>query len=109
MRTIGKVARTANISGKNWRKEWYVFLSSYRATPHSSTKKPLYQLLMNRYVRIKLPEITLDKFLSVTNQEVHTNDQKSKAKMKKYADESRHAKRHCLKIGIGCTKEKEQA
>ena len=54
---------------------------------------------MNRHVRIKLPEITLDESVPFTSQEVSTNDEKSKAKMKKYADLSRIAKKHCLKKG----------
>ena len=39
MKNLGKVARTAQSQGKDWRRELYVFLANYRATPHPSTGK----------------------------------------------------------------------
>ena len=53
---------------------------------------------MNRTVRTKLPVIP-DESVSDANPEVAINDEKSKAKMKKYADEARKVKRHCLEKG----------
>ena len=47
---------------------------------------------MNRHVRIKQHEITSNESILFTNHEVSTNDEKSKAKMKKYVDESKNAK-----------------
>ena len=55
MKNLGKVSRTAHSQGKDWRRELYVFLANYRATPHPSTGKSPYELCMNRTVRTKLP------------------------------------------------------
>ncbi len=95
MKNIGKVAKTAHISGKNWRKELYVFLSNYRAAPHISTKKPPYELLMNRRVRTKIPE----RIPIQSRPDVSTNDEKAKRKMKQYADKSRKVESHDLQKG----------
>ncbi len=95
MKNIGKVAKTAHISGKNWRKELYVFLSNYRAAPHISTKKPPYELLMNRRVRTKIPE----RIPIQSRPDVFTNDEKAKRKMKQYADKLRKVESHDLQKG----------
>ena len=82
MKDIGKVAKTAHVSGKNWKKELSTYLSNYRAMPHAGTKKSPYELMMNRCVRIKLPALLPDQ----TTPEVITNDRKAKQKMKEHAD-----------------------
>lgn len=82
MKNLGKVARTAHSQGKDWRRELYVFLANYRATPHPSTGKSPYELCMNRTVRIKLPTI----MQASPDVDVMQKDQNSKAKMKAYAD-----------------------
>ena len=61
MKKIGKVAKISQSSGRDWRKEIYIFLSNYRATPHPSTRKSPYEFLMNRFARTKLPVILPDK------------------------------------------------
>ena len=45
-KNIGKVARTAQSQGKDWRRELYVFVANYRAIPHPSTGKSPYELWM---------------------------------------------------------------
>ena len=95
MKYLGKVARTAHSQGKDWRRELYVFLANYRATPHPSTGKSPYQLCMNRTVRIKLPTI----MEPTPDTEAMLKDNDSKAKMKAYADQKRHVKPHNLNAG----------
>jgi hypothetical protein len=95
MKNIGKVAKTAHASGKDWRKEIYIFLSNYRVTPHPSTKKSPYGLMMNRVVRIKLPVIISGN----SNPEVGINDESAKEKMKKYADNPRNTSKHSIVDG----------
>ena len=92
MKNLGKVARTAHSQGNDWRRELYVFLANYRATPHPSTGKSPYQLCMNRTVRIKLPTI----METTPDTEAMQKDEDSKAKMKAYADQKRQAKPHNL-------------
>ena len=95
MKNIGKVAKTAHVSGKNWKKELYTYLSNYRATPHPGTKKSPYELTMNRCVRIKLPVVLPDQ----STPEVIMNDQKAKEKMKEYADHTRNTVNHNISTG----------
>ena len=95
MKNIGKVAKTAHVSGKNWKKELYTYLSNYRATPHPGTKKSPYELMMNRCVRIKLPVLLPDQ----STPEVITNDRKAKEKMKEYADHTRNTVNHNISTG----------
>ena len=95
MKNIGKVAKTAHVSGKNWKKELYTYLSNYRATPHPGTKKSPYELMMNRCVQIKLPVLLPDQ----STPEVITNDRKAKEKMKEYADHTRNTVNHNISTG----------
>ena len=95
MKNLGKVARTAHSQGKDWRRELYVFLANYRATPHPSTGKSPYQLYMNRTVRIKLPTI----METTRDTEALQKDKDSKAKMKAYADQKLQVKPHNLNAG----------
>ena len=92
MKNLGKVARTAHSQGKDWRRELYVILANYRATPHPSTGKSPYQLCTNRTVRIKLPTI----METTPDTEAMQKDKDSKAKMKAYADQKRQVKPHNL-------------
>lgn len=95
MKNLGKVAKTAKAEGKDWKKELYVFLGNYRATPHSSTGKSPHRLLMNRDVNMKLPSSTK----SVPDSEVVQRDQEAKAKMKAYADKARGTQPPNFKVG----------
>ena len=95
MKNLGKVARTAHSQGKDWRRELYVFLANYRATPHPNIRKSPYQLCMNRTVRMKLPTI----METTPDTEAMQKDKDSKAKMKAYADQKRQVKLHNLNAG----------
>ncbi len=57
MRNIGKIAKTAHVSRKDWRREIYPFLVNYRDTPHPCTGKKPYELTMNRTIRTKMPSV----------------------------------------------------
>jgi len=95
MKNLGKVAKTAQSQGKDWRGELYVFLSSYTATLHPSTGMSPYQSCMNRTVRIKFPTIVK----TTPETEAMQKDKDSKAKIKAYADQKRQAKPHNLNAG----------
>ena len=57
MRNLNKVARAAYLSGKDWRKEIYVYLGNYRSTPHTSTGHSPRELMKDSSYRDKLPQL----------------------------------------------------
>ena len=57
MRTIKGCINTAKIEGKNWKREMWVFLCNYHATPHSSTKVPPAEGMIGRNIRMKLSQL----------------------------------------------------
>jgi hypothetical protein len=61
MKPIGKLLKTAEIEGKNWKQELQRFLLQYRSTPHQTTKVAPCELLFNRQIRGYLPELTRKK------------------------------------------------
>ncbi|RUA05416.1 MAG: hypothetical protein DSY43_04620 [Gammaproteobacteria bacterium] len=95
MKSVGKVAKIAHASGKDWKREMYVFLSNYRATPHPSTSKSPYNLSMNRPVRTKLPSMDFGQ----QDSQVLLKDTHAKARMKEYADKKRHTQPHDIQVG----------
>ena len=98
MKTLQKAARTAHTSNLMWKSEVYNFLLNYRATPHSSTNMSPSEVLMNRKIRTKVPQI-----YKVANAKIDTElrqtDEKSKRIMKTYADKQRNVKPHGFQIG----------
>eukprot|EP00794_Sanderia_malayensis_P005831 gene5831-6529_t len=59
MKPLEKAIRTAVIENKNWKRTINRFLLNYRATPNSTTGKSPPELLFNRQIRTRLPEIVL--------------------------------------------------
>ena len=95
MRPLNKAIRAAHTEGKNWKSEIYSFLLNYRATPHSTTEKAPAELLFNRQIRTKLPQIINE----TEDIEIREKDKKEKEKMKDYSDKKRHAKPSYIKVG----------
>ena len=59
-KTLEKTIRIANVEGKNWRSELFVFLMNYRNTSHNSpTGVSPASLMMNRHIRTKIPCLDL--------------------------------------------------
>ena len=54
-----KAVHAAHTEKKNWKKEIYSFLLNYRATPHTTTAFPPSELLFNRKIRTKLPQVVM--------------------------------------------------
>ena len=98
MKTLQKAARTPHTSNLMWKSEVYNFHLNYRATPHSSTNMSPSEVLMNRKIRTKVPQI-----YKVANAKIDTElqqtDEKSKRIMKTYADKQRNVKPHGFHIG----------
>lgn len=57
MKPLTKSVRAACTEKKNWKREIYTFLLNYRATPHTTTGFPPSELLFNRKIRTKLPQV----------------------------------------------------
>ena len=94
MKPLTKAIRSAHAEGKRWTKHLYRFLLNYRTTPHSTTGFPPAQLLFNRKVNNKLPQVS-----STENTKLIEKDMKAKSKMKEKADKTRKAKSSTIKVG----------
>ena len=99
MRTLEKAIRTAQIEGKPWKQELYTFLRNYRATPHTTTDVPPYDVMLQRPMRTKLPELPNEGETTAERRQdsptaagMRINDEKTKEEMKLYADQQRHSK-----------------
>jgi hypothetical protein len=95
MKSLGKHAKTSSISGRDWKRDLYKFLASYRSTPHSATGRTPYELSMNRTVRTKLPTV----IPKLQDNDIRSKHAQAKEKMKVYADQHRHVKDHQISIG----------
>ena len=95
-RTLLKAFRTINAEKRDWRREIPKFLLAYRSTPHATTGKSPAELLFNRKIRTKLPDI-ID--LSKDDSAVRLKDQTMKGKGKVYADEKRNAQKSSVEVG----------
>lgn len=96
MKTLGKANRSAFIEKRNWNQDLYTFLRQYRATPHSSTGVSPSQLLNGRQMKVLLPQM-YEK--NPQRREIENRDAQEKAKMKRNADERRHASDSHLRVG----------
>ena len=97
MKPMTKAIRSAYTEGKSWKKHIHKFLLNYRSTPHCTTGFAPAELLFNRKVRNKLPQLSED--TPSTGQEVEERDKKAKAKMKAYADAKARATPSEIAIG----------
>ena len=98
MKPLTKAICSAYTEKKNWKKEIYTFLLNYRATPHTTTGFPPSELLFNRKIRTKLPQVTMVSDQS-KDEKVRKADELAKSKMKCNADKSRQAKTSNIQIG----------
>ena len=97
MKPLTKAARSAHVEGKVWKKHLHKFLLNYRTTPHCTTGFTPAQLLFNRKVRNKLPQLTDSN--QINSQEVKRKDEEAKAKMKVHADTRFKAKPSSINVG----------
>jgi hypothetical protein len=100
MRNLGKVLRNASSSEAEFEFELNEFLRNYRSTPHSSSRFPPQQLLLQSNTRTtRLPalmELTVPVPVAV---QARANDLKAKEKIKSYNDTNRRAMDTTLKLG----------
>ena len=90
-KVLEKTIRTAQIEGKDWKRELYRFLLNYRATPHTTTKHSPAKLQFNREIRTKLPSRVNGNKCPI-DAEIRENDEKAKGKMKENAENDKMQK-----------------
>lgn len=101
MRTLNKHVRSSSSQGENWKRQLAQFLRHYRATPHSSTKVSPFEALTGRKMKFGLPELPSSPVHPppLVTSKMALNDATSKAKMKAYGDQKRHAAPSTLSPG----------
>ena len=98
-RTILKTIKIAKAQNLDWHEELDKFLLIFRTTPHSSTGFTPSNLMFNREMRTKLPEMRTVEKENVFKEEIRDRDNIYKEKMKEYVDRSRKAVENDLKVG----------
>ena len=95
MRTISKAIKTSQCENKNWKKNLSAFLKNYRATPHSTTKKPPGSVMFKRSFRITLPEPVNPS----GNYDIEKADSCQKLKMKAQYEKKERASHRKINVG----------
>ncbi|VDI82386.1 Hypothetical predicted protein [Mytilus galloprovincialis] len=96
-RTLLKAFQTANAENRDWRKEIPKFLLAYRSTPHSTTGKSPAELLFNRKIRTKLPEINAENEKDDSDTRRKNFEMKEKGKI--YRDKKRKTRESDIDVG----------
>ena len=97
MKPLTKAVHSVHAERKIWKKHLHKFLLNYRTTPRCTTEFTPAQLLFNRKVRNKLPQLTGSNQMNI--QEVKRKDEEAKAKMKVYTDARSKAKPSRINVG----------
>lgn len=93
--SIMKRIQIAQSDGLDWQKELRRYVTVYRGIVHSTIGKSPAELLFNRKMRGKLPEITS----AYMDLEVTDKDTEQKGRYKLYADEQRKAEYSDVDVG----------
>lgn len=91
-----KRMKIAQAEKKNWQEEVLTYIAAYRAMPHPSTGRSPAELLYNRKLRTKIPQLQL---FSSYDQDIRDRDAEKKGLSKLYADEKRGAKQSDISLG----------
>ncbi|KAJ8407409.1 hypothetical protein AAFF_G00279830 [Aldrovandia affinis] len=89
-----KRIRIAHSEGLDWKRELRKYVTVYRSIDHATTGKSPAELLFNRKMRGKLPDVTEPR----TDTEVRDRDSERKGKSKLYTDERRRARHSDVEI-----------
>ena len=95
-RSLLKRLQIAVAENKPWRAELRKYLTAYRSIPHGTTGRSPAELLFNRKIRRKIPDLSID---HAYNHELHNCDAEQKAKTKDYVDTQRRASHSNVEAG----------
>ena len=95
-RSIMKRLKIAQAEGQPWKAELRKYLRSYRSLPHTTTGRSPAELLFNRKMKGKIPDLSMS---HVYDQEVFDRDAEQKATTKAYADTRRAARPSTIDVG----------
>lgn len=95
-RSILKRLKIAQIEKQNWKEVLLEYLLMYRSSPHATTGVSPAELLFNRKIKTKLPELCSETLL---DEEVRERDEWRKEKEKMYYDMRNRVKENALKPG----------
>ncbi len=95
MRTLKNAVQACHIEKKNIKHELYRFLRNYKATPHSTTELSPFEIMFNRKMKTKLPQVVE----KVRHPSLRRRDKQAKRKMKIHADTRKKATPSTLKVG----------
>ena len=90
-KVLMKMIHTAVAEKRNPRKVIHRYLASYWAAPHKTTGKSPYEMMFNRKMVTKLPQVKIminDKL----DKEIRSKHNAEKEKQKNYTDDRRKAK-----------------
>ena len=90
-KVLVKLVHTAEVEGKDPKKVVQRYLGAYRAAPHKTTGKSPFEMMFNRKMMTKLPQLP-SKVNRELDREVKQKHDMEKEKQKKYADGRRKAK-----------------
>ena len=97
-KVLVKMVHTAVVEKKDPRKVIHKYLASYRAAPHKTTGKSPYELMFNRKMKTKLPQLDI-KINKKLDREVRSKHDAEKQKQKNYTDKKRRAKEKIISPG----------
>ena len=95
-RSIMKRIRIAQSQNIDWKDDLQKYLVMYRSTPHSTTGVSPAELLYNRPIRTKIPQLS---DTVAADFEVRDRDSERKQKEKLYADKRRGARENDIQAG----------
>ena len=98
VKVMCKLLHTAVDEQKDPRQELHKYLLQYRATPHCTTEKSPAEMLYNRKLKTKLPQIIPNKDTDEQKRTREIHDSK-KLKQKEYFDKRRNAKPRSVNVG----------
>lgn len=99
-RDIKKRLQISRLNASDWKRDLLVdFLIMHRSTPHKTTGKTPFELMFNRKMRTKIPEMNDFSNTDDIDKEVRAKDASEKAKIKERADKTRGARKSEINVG----------
>ena len=97
-KVLVKIIHTAMIEKKDPKKKVQEYLAQYKAAPHKTTGRSPFEIMFNRKMKTKLPQIKKKKE-SEMDKEIREKHDREKDKQKSYADKKRRNEEKEVKEG----------